>query len=134
MFFCVVLSGAIFHQQVESRAGVAEICLWREANYLLPLSKRRFVLIGVRRRLTTNILKHLPFLQSVRVPGIEPGSFDWQPNVLPLNHTRNWPIISYVSQNVQRVTFSQPSRRPSEAKSPGAPHLEKQYTEDRLPQ
>ena len=25
---------------------------------------------------------------SVRVPGIEPGSFDWQPNVLPLNHTR----------------------------------------------
>ena len=24
----------------------------------------------------------------VRVPGIEPGSFDWQPNVLPLNHTR----------------------------------------------
>src|SRR3989338_8374987 len=25
---------------------------------------------------------------SVRVQGIEPGSFDWQPNVLPLNHTR----------------------------------------------
>ena len=27
-------------------------------------------------------------IYSVRVPGIEPGSFDWQPNVLPLNHTR----------------------------------------------
>ena len=24
-----------------------------------------------------------------RVAGIEPASFDWQPNVLPLNHTRS---------------------------------------------
>ena len=28
------------------------------------------------------------FSEAVRVGGIEPPFFDWQPNVLPLNHTR----------------------------------------------
>lgn len=34
--------------------------------------------------------------ESVRVPGIEPGSFAWEANVLPLNHTR---IRSEPAQN-----------------------------------
>src|SRR3990167_1250422 len=37
---------------------------------------------------------------SVRVPGIEPGSFDWQPNVLPLNHTRFTCTVSHFNYSL----------------------------------
>ena len=52
-----------------------------------------------------NIRHMADILSFVRVPGIEPGSFDWQPNVLPLNHTR-YEIKSLHKSSIQHNIFT----------------------------
>gem|GEM_PF-4890431 len=48
----------------------------------------RLSIPGTRYKNIVSKYLRIYFTIFVRVPGIEPGSSDWQPDVLPLNHTR----------------------------------------------